>query len=315
MRIAVVGAGSMGCAFGGRLAEAGNEVWLIDVWQEHVDRISRDGLRIEGVGGERVVSRVKATIDPSRVGLVDLILVFVKSTETRTAVQSALPLAAENTLFLTLQNGLGNRDIIAEVAGEERVLAGVTFDGAALLGPGHVRHSSSKATFIGEIDGRITSRVERLAAVFKEAGFDMRVTDNLLGEIWGKLLVNAIGNATTAITGYTIGELMRYSCSSEWVRLVGEEAATVAKALGIRLPYDDVLEKMRRNCADAGPAKSSMQQDIEKGRWTEIDFINGAIVREGAKTGVPTPYNQALTLLVKMIEARQHGEERVPALG
>lgn len=315
MRIAVMGAGSMGSAFGGRLAEAGNEVWLIDVWQEHVERINGDGLRIVGVGGERVISSVKATLDPSQVGPVDLILVFVKSTETRTATQSALPLVGEQTLFLTLQNGLGNRDLIAEIVGEERVLAGVTFDGAALLGPGHVRHTSSKATFVGEIDGEITPRVERLAATFREAGFDMRVTDNLLGEIWGKLLVNAIGNATTAITGYTIGELTKYSCSQEWVRLVGEEAAAVAKALGIRLPYGDVMEKMRKNCADAGPARSSMQQDIEKGRWTEIDFINGAVVREGAKVGLPTPYNQALTLLVKMVEARQHGEERVSPLG
>ena len=154
MRIAVVGAGSMGCSFGGKLTEAGNEVWLIDSWKEHVEKMVWDGLHMEGVGGDRVV-RVKASTDPVQVGSVDLVMIFTKSNDTKTATAQSIPMIGENTLYLTIQNGLGNREIIASLVGEKRVLSGVTFDGANILGPGHVRHTSTGRTMIRSEERRV----------------------------------------------------------------------------------------------------------------------------------------------------------------
>jgi len=308
MRIAVIGAGSMGGVFGGRLTAAGNDVWLVDVWQAHVDAMNRDGLRLEAPDGSRVIP-VRATSDVAKVGVADLVIVFVKSYDTPAAARSALPLVGENTVLLTMQNGLGNRDAIAAVVGEERVVSGVSYVGAALAGPGHVRQTSSNVSLLGEMDAGPTPRVQRIAGLLEEAGFPVRLTDNLRGEIWGKLLVNCVGNASCALTGLTGLGLIQFPSGREWVRLVAEETAAVAQALGIRLPYPDATEKMFQNCEVAGPAKPSMLQDVEHGRWTEIDYINGAVVREGGRAGVPTPYNRALTLLVRMLESRQHGLE------
>lgn len=308
MRIAVVGAGAMGSVFGGLLAAAGCDVWLVDSWREHVEALNRDGLRIEAGGSERVVA-VRATTDPARVGPVDLVLVQVKSTETGAAARGSRPLIGGETIFLTLQNGLGNREAIAAVVGEERVLAGVKYDSAAMVGPGHVRHTNVSTTYVGEMDGRTTPRVERIAAVFSESGIPTRVSDRLLDLIWGKLLVNAAANAAAAITGRTAGELVGYAGSRELTSLVAEETAAVARAVGAH-PPDDPAAKVRQALDAAGDSKPSMLQDVERGRWTEIDSINGAVVREGERVGVPTPYNRALTLLVRAIEARQHGEER-----
>lgn len=308
MRIAVVGAGAMGSVFGGLLAAGGCDVWLVDSWREHIDALSRDGLRIEVGGGERIVP-VKATTDPGRVGPVDLVLVQVKSTETAAATRAAGPLIDDETIFLTLQNGLGNREAIAAVVGEKRALAGVTYDSAAMVGPGHVRHTNVSRTYVGEMDGRTSPRVERIAAVFSSAGIPTSVSDNLLDLQWGKLLVNAAANAAGAITGCTAGELVRHAGSRELTRLVAEETAAVARAVGADLP-DDAAAKVHQALAAAGDSKPSMLQDVERGRRTEIDAINGAVVREGERVGVPTPYNQALTLLVQAIESRRHGEER-----
>jgi 2-dehydropantoate 2-reductase len=300
----------MGGVFGGRLAEAGNEVWLVDVWREHVDALNRDGLYLEAPDGTRTIP-VKATTEIAAAGTPDLVLVFVKGADTPAAAEAAGALAGPDTLFLTLQNGLGHRETIAAVVGEDKVIAGISFVGANLLGPGKVRQTSGAESLVGETAGPVTPRIERLVSLLREAGLPARASDNIQGEIWGKLMVNAIGNATCAVTGYTVGELIDFECSREWVRLVGEETAAVAHAQGIRLPFPDPAQRMYDNCRTSGRAKPSMLQDIEKGRWTEVDYINGAVVRAGERAGVPTPYNQALTLLVKMLEARQHGEERV----
>lgn len=309
MRIAVLGAGAMGSVYGGRLAAAGSEVWLVDVWREHVDAINRAGLRIEGAGGDTTVP-VKATVDPAEAGTTDLVIVFVKSNETAVAVRGAGALAGPDTVFLTLQNGLGNRDIIASIVGEERTLAGVSYISAQIVGPGHVRQSTVRPTLLGEMDGRESERVRRIAGLLSEAGLPAEITHNAQGEIWGKLLVNAVANAACALTACTAGEISTFPSGQELVRLVAEETAAVASALGVKLPYPDPVEKALTSGRAAGNIKPSMLQDVEKGRWTEVDFINGAVVRAGEKAGVPTPYNRALTLLVRLLEAHQHGEER-----
>lgn len=310
MKIAVVGAGTMGCTFGGRLAEAGNEVWFIDVWKEHVEKMANEGLTIEGVDGKRTIS-VNATENPSDAGIMDLVIIFTKSTATKIATTSSLPMKGDDTVYLTIQNGIGNHDIIASIVGEDKVLSGITFVGSAFIGPAHVNHTSNGATVFGEIDGTISARTQRISETLQKAGFENTISTNVVGEMWGKVLVNCVTSPIAVLTSETIGGLIDFPAGCEWMELVGSEVEAVAKAKGIALPYDNVMEKLLKNSTNAGPALPSMRQDIDKKAWTEIDFINGGVVREGMKVGVPTPYNRALMLMIRMIDARNHGEQKI----
>lgn len=302
----MVGAGGVGSVFGGRLAGAGHEVWLVHRRREVVEALRRDGLRLDTPeSSERIA--VQATDDARHVGPVDLVLILTKSTDTRAAAESARHVVGSQTLVVTLQNGLGNLEIIADVLGLERTLLGVTYVGAALVGPGHARLTAAGKTFVGEPDNTRTDRVERLASAMSMAGLPTEATDGLWEMIWGKLVINAALNATCALTGASGESALRSPAAYELLGLLAEETAAVAHALGLRLPYADPAARVRQHCRDVGPSKPSMLQDVERQRPTEIDAINGAVVREGRRLGVPTPYNRAVLLLVK---AREELTER-----
>jgi len=300
--VAVVGAGGVGSVFGGRLGAAGHEVWLVHRRREVVEALRRDGLCLEGPDSSTQRVAVHATDDTRDVGSVDLVLILTKSTDTRAAAESARTLLDGHTLVVTLQNGLGNLETIAEVLGGERTLLGMTYVGAALLGPGHARLTAAGKTFVGEPNGTRTDRVERLAQSLSMAGLPTEATDGLWEMVWGKLVINAALNATCALTGASGESALRSPAAYDLLGLVAEETAVVASALGIRLPYADPAARVRQHCRDVGPSKPSMLQDMERGRPTEIEAINGAVVREGQRLGVPTPYNEALLLLVKARE-------------
>ena len=301
MRIAVVGSGAMGSLYGGLLADAGEDVTLIDIWKEHVDAINTRGLKISGVSGERLV-RVKATTNPAEVGTVDLIMIFVKAYDTRKAAQDALPMVGPETVFLTLQNGLGNVEQIEEVAGKGRVVAGATTHGSTLVGPGEVFHAGKGLTYIGELTGEITERVKRIAETFNRAGIETHISQNIQGIIWKKILINVGINAITAITGLRNGEILLVPEVKEIVRKAVLEAAEVAKAAGITVEMEDPVAEVYKVAELTAKNKSSMLQDVERGRRTEIDAINGAIVRIGKQYGVDTPVNETLVAAVKGIE-------------
>jgi 2-dehydropantoate 2-reductase len=298
VKVAVVGAGGVGSVFGGRLAAAGHEVWLVHRRREVVDALKAHGLRFEEPAGEERIA-LDATERPEEVGPVDLVLILTKSLDTHAAAESARALMSSTSLVLTLQNGLGNLEVIADVLGPERVLLGMTYVGATLVGPGHVRYTAPGQTFIGEPNGQSSPRVAQLARTLTQAGMPTEATDRLWQMVWGKLVINAAMNATCALTGASGEAALRSPAACAWLDLVACETAAVASALGIELPYADPAARVRQHCLDVGPSKPSMLQDTERGRPTEIDAINGAIVREGARLGVPTPYNQALLLLVK----------------
>ena len=303
MRIAVVGAGAMGSLFGGLLAEAGEDVVLVDIWEEHVRAINERGLHIKGVSGDRVV-RVRATTKHAEVGVVDLVLIQVKSYATEKAIRDALPMIGERTVVLTLQNGLGNVEKIAAVVGRERVLAGTTAHGATVLGPGEIYHAGRGPTVIGEVDGRITDRVKAIAATFNRAGIETEITDNIMGAIWTKMLANVAINALTAITGLYNGELLELEETKAVMLKAVDEAVAVAKAMGIKLLVEDPHEFVLGIARATATNKSSMLQDVERGRRTEIDAINGMIVHYGRELGIPTPVNEVLVAAVKGIELR-----------
>jgi 2-dehydropantoate 2-reductase len=301
VKVAVVGAGGVGSVFGGRLAAAGHDVWLVHRRREVVDALRRGGLRLEGPRGDERIA-VSATQSTEEIGPADLVLVLTKSTDTRAAAEASRALMGDATVAVTLQNGLGNLETLADVLGQERVLLGMTYVGAALVGLGHARHTAVGQTFLGEPNGQISARVDELAATFSEAGMPTETTDHLWEMVWGKLVINAALNATCALTGASGQAALESPAAFDWLGLVADETAAVAAALGITLPYPDAPARVRKHCYDVGASKPSMLQDMERGRPTEIDAINGAIVRLGQQLGVPTPYNQALLMLVRARE-------------
>jgi 2-dehydropantoate 2-reductase len=305
MKICIVGAGSLGCAIGGVLAEAGSDVTLINRSKAHVDAMNRTGLRLRKGESERTV-KVKAATGCQGVGRADLVIVLVKSFHTREAMQAAAPLLGEGTVVLSLQNGLGHEDILAEIAGHSRILAGKTYAGGMLLGPGHVVDGTrGKHTIIGELDGTLSERVRRIADEFNRAGLQTTISSNIMGTIWDKLLVNVATGALSGITGLPYGGLYNVPEVRDCALAAVAEAMAVAEASGVKLSIEEPRDAWLK-AADGRPAqfKASMLQSLEKCSRTEIDFINGSVVRWGEKCGVPTPVNRALVAGIKGIEYR-----------
>jgi 2-dehydropantoate 2-reductase len=305
VKICILGAGSLGCAIGGVLAEAGSDVTLINRSRVHVDAMNRTGLRLRKGESERTV-KVKAATGCQGIGTAELIIVLVKSFHTREAMQAATPLLGDGTVVLSLQNGLGHEDILAEIAGRNRVLAGKTYAGGMLLGPGHVVDGTrGKPTIIGELDGTLSERVRRIADEFNRAGLQTTISSNIMGTIWDKLLVNVATGALSGITGLPYGRLYKVPEVRDCALAAVAEAMAVAEASGVELSIGEPREAWLK-AAEGLPAefKASMLQSLEKGSRTEIDFINGSVVRWGEKCGVPTPVNRALVAGIKGIEYR-----------
>ncbi|MDI6773137.1 MAG: 2-dehydropantoate 2-reductase [bacterium] len=302
LKVCVIGAGAMGSLFGGYLSAAGHEVWLVDTATGHADAIARQGLRIVEPNGEERVVRPRAVTDPRSVGPCDLVLVFVKSYHTRQAAASLAPLLAPSTVVLTLQNGLGNVDALAEEVPRSHLMAGTTGQGANVLGAGRIHHAGSGETLIGELDGAPTDRLRCLVEAFTDAGLHASASNNVQGVIWAKLLVNIAINPLTAILRVRNGRLLEMPEAVEIMKEAVDEGLAVASRAGVRVPLEDPWAHVRDVARRTGDNRSSMLQDVEMGRQTEIDVINGAVVREGSRLGVATPVNLALMHLVKCLE-------------
>ncbi|TCK37003.1 ketopantoate reductase [Paraburkholderia sp. BL8N3] len=313
LKIAILGAGALGCAIGAALTEAGHETWLLNRSVAHVEAMRREGLRVDDANGSRHVM-VRATTRADEAGAVDLVVVLVKSFHTDSAMRGALELIGPDTQVLSLQNGLGHEDVLAGIVGRERVLAGKTYVGGVMRAAGHIQSGvAGKATYIGELDGQLTPRVLAIADAFNAAGLATTVSDNIVGTMWDKLLVNVATGALTGVTGLTYGQLYDEPLLKTTALAAVAEAMTVARAAGVKLSMTDPEEAWTLAAEGLSPAfKTSMLQSLEKGSVTEIDFINGSVVRWGQRHGVPTPVNATLTACVKGIERamadRQHKE-------
>ena len=307
LKIAVLGAGSLGCALGARLALGGSQVILVNHRQAQVDALKAHGLTLHEAGQTWRVP-VQAAIDCSALGPVDLVIVLVKSFDTRAAIQGAAPLLGPDTVVLSLQNGLGHEDVLADAVGRERLLAGKTYVGGVLTAPGVVAAGTmGKATFVGEPyaseGAALSPRALRIAQVFNAAGLATTVSPNIMGTIWDKLLVNVATGALSGITRLPYGKLYAVPEVEACAVAAVQEAMAVARAQGVRLGITDPLEAWRvagRGLSD--DFRASMLQSLDKGSITEVDYINGAVVALGARLGVPTPVNRTLVACIKGIE-------------
>jgi 2-dehydropantoate 2-reductase len=300
MKTVMMGTGAMGSLFGGLLTLAGEEVWLVGNRRDQIDTIRSAGLTFEEKGELRIIP-MNATLDVTSVGKADLVIFFVKTYDTKVAVSDALALEKEDTIFLTLQNGLGNEEVICQKIDRKKVMLGVTGHGATYLGPGHIRHAGWGKTFIGELDHRITDRALRMTQMLCNARIETEVSSNIHDHVWGKLLVNVGINALTALTGFKNGQLLDYPESTRLMEKLVFEAAEVARGKGVHLE-EDPIEKVRKAIEATKENRSSMGQDFDHRQKTEIDAINGAVAREAQPLGIPVPFNQAVADLVKAIE-------------
>jgi 2-dehydropantoate 2-reductase len=293
----IVGTGAMACLFAARLSAAGVSVALLGTWYEGLQALGQYGVRLVEDDGNEQAYPVRVSSQPQNYAYSRFALVLVKSWQTRRAANYLAECLADDGLALTLQNGLGNYEQLAEVLGARRVALGTTTAGATLLEPGRVRPSGEAV-----ISLNLQPALKPLVSWLRSAGFVVENAPDANALLWGKLVINAAINPLTALLGVPNGELLARSSAHTLLKAAAREAAAVAVAQGISLPYPDPVmaaETIARRTADN---HSSMLQDVQRGAPTEIDAICGAIVRAGEKNGVPVPINRTLWQLVNALK-------------
>lgn len=303
MHIVVVGSGAMGGLFGARLAAAGHDVLLYDTWAEHVAAIEERGLFIEGPDGTPIRYQVRATENPPHtLRGAELILVQVKSYDTYRALAPLEPRINPESLILSLQNGLGNLEQMQKaLPNHSRFLIGTTAHGAGVTAPGRIRHAGPGPTVLGDPTPERAPRLnlKPVRDAFQDAGFVTKISDHIWSAIWLKLAANVSINPLTALTGFRNGELLDDPELLALADAAITETVAVMRATGMETPERDLMQFAREVMRDTGPAHSSMLQDIQNGKRTEIEAINGAVARLGHELGVSTPVNRWLTALVR----------------
>lgn len=300
-RIGIVGPGALGCLFAGLLALDGHDVRLLGRRAEQAEAINRDGIVVEHDGAERRAA-VRAGTDPAALGPVDLAIVLVKATDSVAAAPSVPPLLAPDAPAISLQNGLGNIDALTAVLGVERVLGGITSQGATLLGAGRIRHAGFGPTSLAEAGGALTARAEAIASVLDRAGLVATAYADASPLIWGKLIANAAINPLGALFRCQNGYTVERPAARELFYQLAREAGAVAAALGVALPFADAAAHAESIARVTFNNRNSMLQDVEAGRRTEIAAINGAVARLGAEHGVPTPLNATVAQMIRVLE-------------
>jgi len=304
MKIAVVGAGAMGSLFGGKLAESGADVILVDVDKLHVAAIQERGLALDEGSGPRQIP-VKATLDPTAVGSVDLIILFCKYVHTRDAINAARPMLRPHTYVWTLQNGIGNVDIIRETVAPNRIAKGLTSITAIAVAPGHVtsNFAGTSETFAWPLDNQTNPTLEAATQLLTKAGLPAFLAPDIDYRIWRKLVVNTTLTVLSAAVNVGIGPVGENEPGQRLFRAIVGEVVAVAKANKVPLNFDDAIGYVEELRQKAFEHVGSTTVDLQRGRKTEIDAMNGAVVREGRRLGVPTPTNEVVAEMIRLIEA------------
>lgn len=307
MKIAIVGAGVLGSIFGALFSEKGFKVTLIEVLKERVHLIDKEGLWLQWPDGKRTHTRLSITSDVRDAGVQDIVMVAVKGYHTRSAIESALPMIGDETIVLSVQNGLGNLEAIAEVVGPQRVIGGITAHSGMPVRMNEVRYVGGLGPLlvIGPYDGVSRPGFEKMVKRFQEVGLDVHVTPDINTVIWKKLIANVSTNVVAALTGLTGGTAVAHPPSIRIINALCQELASVAQAKGIDFPeLHDPLAFALKAFASTKDNRVSMLQDVEAGRPTEIGNLNEVIVSEGRRYHISTPYNEAVSWLTRGVEER-----------
>jgi 2-dehydropantoate 2-reductase len=293
MQVAVVGAGAVGCYYGGLLLRAGHDVTFIGR-QPHVDAINAHGLLLEMPSFTGHLP-AKAAIDATALASPDLVLVCVKSADTEAAGRALVGRLRADTSVLSLQNGVDNAQRLCAVIGQ-KVIAAAVYVGSGMAGPGHVKHHGGGDLTIGA-----SPASEALLQTFEAAGIHTTISDDIETTLWRKLTINCAFNALSAVAGISYGPMIEVAGARDVIASAVREAVTVARACGVSMP-SDLAAQILKIPATMPNQTSSTAQDLARGKPSEIDFLNGYVVRKGAELGIPTPTNQALQVMVKLAE-------------
>ncbi|MBX2824809.1 MAG: 2-dehydropantoate 2-reductase [Gammaproteobacteria bacterium] len=307
MKIVVMGVGAMGSIYAALLADAGHEVWAIDVWKDHIEAIRDQGLRVEGASGDRVV-QLNAATDVSEVGICDLVIIATKASGVGTAAAAAQAVVGTHTVLLTIQNGLGSGERIARYYQGDNVLLGVAQGfGASIEAPGHARHTSMSLIRIGAMasaeNSAVQATVDRITGMWRDAGFNASSYSDIDQLIWEKFICNVAYSGPCTALNCTVEQLLANPDAVALSRQCAIEAFQVAKAKGINLSFEDPVTYVTEFGQKLGPSRPSMLLDHLARRPSEIDAINGMVPVLASELGVSAPCNDALSRLLRAREA------------
>ena len=305
LKIVVIGAGAMGSIYAALLADAGNEVAVVDLWQEHINAIKQNGLRVQGASGDRVVHSLRAETSAKDINGCALAVIATKASGVEAAAAAAQTTLADDGVIVTIQNGLGAGERIARYIPSTQIILGVAGGfGAEMKGPGHAYHNGMELIRFGEMQGGVSTRVENVAALWQQAGFKVQTFADINQLIWEKFICNVTFSGPCTVFECTLGELMADNCA--WTIALGcaHEAYAAARAKNISLSFDDVDAYVSNFGAKMPDARPSMLQDHLAKRVSEIDAINGMVPVVASMVGTAAPYNEVITGIVRSREAR-----------
>lgn len=303
MKIAVIGCGAMGSIYAGLLARGGHDVLAVDRGIEHVRVMSETGLRVEGPLGDIAV-KLRAMNSPPNEAM-DFVVIAVKAADVEGGARLALPLLDDRSIVLTIQNGIGSAETVANIVGADRLAVGIASGfGAARRGPGHVFHNAMQAIKFGAFSSLSATRLEDVAKAWRDGGFDAQAVSDIEAMQWEKLICNSAFSAICTLTGLNVGAALADAALMKMSDEAATEAWNVAKGLGLKLSVDDPISFARAFGARMPGARPSMLADHDAKRRSEIDVINGAVVKYGQRVQVATPVNDMLVALVKAKETR-----------
>ncbi|MEM9370446.1 MAG: 2-dehydropantoate 2-reductase [Pseudomonadota bacterium] len=302
MKIAIVGIGAMGGVYAGLFAEAGHEVWAIDVWPEHMDAINT-GMRLEGFSGDRIILGIRATAVPAEVGECDLVVLATKAAGVGPAAQAMAPLLGPETPVLTIQNGMGAGERLSAVMEPSRVMLGIAQAfGASVVAPGHIHHNNMNLIRLGELGGGETDRLSEIVNVWRSAGFTAEGYADTDQMIWEKFICNVSFSGPCTVFDRSIGEMMSDPGTRVLCLGCGCEADAAARALGVSLTFDAPVPYLEAFAEKVWNGRPSMLLDHHARRRSEIDALNGMVPVKGGEAGVPTPMNETVTAIVRARE-------------
>ncbi len=303
MRIAVIGAGAMGSIYGGHLAEH-NEVIMVDASQAVVDQINQVGVTLLE-NDEEHIFKPSAVTDTASLEPVDLIILFVKSLFSETALEQNRGIIGPDTYLMTLQNGSGHEDILSKFVPEDRVIIGTTNDNGAVLGPAHVRHAGAGETNFGLMTGKEDPFLYRLKDTLDACGFQATVSSNIQQLIWNKLFVNISLSAVTGILQVDMGYITENEYAWQMTAGLVHEAVAVAHGLGLEADEEAILQKVRTTSQMSPNGCTSIRADLRDGRKTEVEAISGSVVRAAKKCGIAVPRHEFVVQMVHAMEGKR----------